>query len=71
MRMPSAAPTPTPAPLLSALEDDDDGDVSAAEDVDICNVIITVEVVGEAVVVFIAGPVDVGIAEAKAVTGME
>lgn len=75
MRMPSAAPTPTPAPLLSALEDDDDddddGDVSAAEDVDICNVFITVEEVGEAVVVFIAGLVDVGMVEAKAVTGME
>ncbi|KAK0516978.1 hypothetical protein JMJ35_000133 [Cladonia borealis] len=68
MRTPSAAPTPTPAlaPLFSPLEDDEDddgdGEVSAAEDVDICNVFITVEEVGEAVV--IAGLVDVGTAEA-------
>ena len=64
-RTPSAAPTPTPAlaHLFSPLEDVDDGDVSAAEDVDICDVIITVEEVGEAVVV-IAGLVDVGMAEA-------
>ena len=51
-------------------DDNDDGDVSVAKDVDICDVIITVEEVGEVVVV-IAGLVDVGTAEAEAVTGME
>ena len=61
MRTPSAEPTPTPAlaPLLSPLEDDDDVD----DDGDVCDVFIAVEEVGEAVVV-IAGPVDVGTAEA-------
>ena len=65
MRKPSAVPTPTPAlaPLFSPLEDVDDGDVSAAEDVDICDIFITVEEVGEAVFVT-AGPVDVSMAEA-------
>lgn len=75
-RTPSAQPTPTPAmaPLLSPLEDedddedkdedDDDGNVSVAEDIDICDVIITVEDVDEVVVV-IAGLVDVGMAEAE------
>ena len=72
MRTPSAAPTPTPAPFFSPLEDVDDGDVSAAEDVDICDVIITVEEVGDAVVVIvIAGLVDVGTAEAEVVAGID
>ena len=69
MRTPSAAPTPTPAlaPSLSPPEDDDDddrdGDVSAAEDVNICNVFITVEEVGEALIV-VTSLADVGTAEA-------
>ena len=73
MRTPSAEPTPAPAlaPLFGPLEGGDDGDVAAAEDVDICDVCITVEEVGEAVVVVVvAGLVDVGTAEAEAVTGM-
>lgn len=76
-RTPSVEATPTPAlaRLLSPPEDVDDedvddGDVFAAEDVDICDVIITVEEAGEAVVV-ITRLVDVGTAEAEAVIRME
>ena len=79
MRMPSAEPMHTPAiaPLLSPLGDEDedgdgDGDEGGddEEDDDICDVIITVEEVGDVGVV-IAGLVDVGTAEAEVVTGME